>query len=86
MLNIKKTHITKTVYQKNEYRKLLSRWNQLKNEQPNYILWIPEHLLSEKEKVLRKQNLNKNLTEDTSVQRNYAKKIVNIGKLIHQIK
>ena len=85
MLN-KKTHITKTVYQKNEYRKLLSRWNQLKNEQPNYILWIPENLLSEKEKLLRKQILNKNLTGDTSIQRNYAKKIVNIGKLIHQIK
>lgn len=85
MLN-KKTHITKTAYQKIEYRKLLSTWNRLKNEQPNYILWIPEHLLSEKEKLLRKQILNKNLTGDTSLQRNYAKKIVNIGKLIHQIK
>ena len=85
MLN-KKTHITKTAYQKNEYRKLLSTWNRLKNEQPNYILWIPEHLLSEKEKLLRKQIINKNLTGDTSLQRNYAKKIMNIGKLIHQIK
>ena len=79
----KKTHITKTMRQKKQYNMMMKKWSKLKNDNPHYVLWIPDKYLSDKEKQHKQSIINKNLSNDTSKQRYSAKIIMNISKQIN---